>query len=174
MKNEKIKYHLFYAGDQFYAYTTDIKLARDFYSERYFRYELLNLSRKDAYQLESDYADSQIIRYDFELSDGTMAYRVPVTKRERLTFEHIAIQTAAVDIYLAAKIPSELFTKKYRDALNVIGYTSANNEVRTETDVSNFNHVEFEPNFTKTFLWLYGDTLKGGNDEVWLSFASFG
>ena len=167
-------YYIFYYRNQFYAYTDNKKDARDFLESRKCAYEKQYFSMEDIRQLEADHCDKMIIRYDFELSDHTWARKVPVTKQEKLSFEHLAYQTAMVDIFIYANIPPKLFSKSYQEALDIVGYSSASdtmNSSETDTDICS---VSFEPNYTRTFLYLYGDTLKGGRSEIWLSFACSG
>ena len=98
----------------------------------------------------------------------------PNTKKEQLEVEHLAIQTANVDIYLYAEIPPDIFTDEYRKALRLEGYEGAYREVMRDESISETNPVYFKPNYARTFLLLYGETLRGGSSELWLSFASSG
>ena len=170
----KTRYYFFYYHGDFIGYTDNRKLAMKFENMRKVYYELHYLTSNEIYQLESEYSSYQIISYDFELSDGSWSRKIPITKKERLEVQHLAIQTADVDIYLYAEIPPELFTEPYRKALRLEGYEGAYREVIRDESDTDGEPVYFKPNYARTFLLLYGHTLRGGNSELWLSFASSG
>lgn len=160
------KYFLYYRklDGELYAYTDKKKYAslfRRFRNAEYFIERCLNLSKEDLKDLYDNNHGEIIELYDFELSNNRTML-LPITQSEKVTIEHVGIQTVMVDLCgIAGAFPPDIFKKKIRNMLDLISYSDYH-DVWANGKVVKWK-APLKPDYLTIFLHLYKDTVKGGD-----------
>ena len=160
------KYFLYYRklDGELYAYTDKKKYASLFHKFRnveYFIERCLNLSKEDLKDLHDNNHGEMIELYDFDLFNN-ISISLPITQSEKITIEHVGIQTVMVDLCrIAGAFPADIFQKKIKKMLDSIAY-SAYHDVWASGKMVRQN-PPLKPDYLTIFLHFYKDSVKGGD-----------
>lgn len=156
---KRYKYYLFYLkkDGSLYAYTDKKILAKAFKETRdmsIFLYTEEMLTSLDLRDIHEEAPDTLLEIYTFHI--GKTELSLSITLREKLSIEHVVVQTLSTSIYCCASVTPEIFTDKIKKCLEEIKYV----DIYKEYHKGMFNLTQLTPDYLTCFLHLYGNTMR--------------